>query len=114
MSNTRRYIIDERGERIGVLLDLEEYQQLTRLSPPDAELLVSLSEDELQALAHSALAPAEQDRLDDLLARNADGQLSEIDQVALDRLLHYVDQLTILKTRARYTLAHHAGTLHSS
>ncbi len=114
MANTRRYIIDEQGERIGVLLDLEEYQQLTRLSPPDAELLVGLSEAELQALAYSALAPAEQDRLDDLLARNADGQLSEADQVALDHLLHYVDQLSILKTRARYTLAHQAGTLSSS
>jgi hypothetical protein len=114
MANTRRYIIDEQGERIGVLLDLEEYQQLTRLSSPDAELLVGLSEDELQALAHSALAPAEQDRLDDLLARNADGQLSEADQAALDHLLHYVDQLTILKTRARYTLAHQAGTLYST
>jgi len=112
MSTTRRYIIDEQGERIGVLLDLEEYQQLTRLSPSDADLLVGLSEDELQALAHSALAPAEQDRLDDLLARNADGQLSETEQGALDHLLHYVDQLSILKTRARYTLAHHAGTLH--
>jgi hypothetical protein len=114
MANTRRYIIDERGERIGVLLDLEEYQQLTRLTPPDAELLVGLSETELQALAYSALAPAEQDRLNDLLARNADGQLSEADQVALDRLLHYVDQLSILKTRARYTLAHQADTLSSS
>ena len=114
MSNTRRYIIDEQGERIGVLLDLEEYQQLTRLSPPDAELLVGLSEGELQALAHSALAPAEQDQLDDLLARNAGGQLSETEQVALDHLLHYVDQLSILKIRARYTLAHQAGTLHST
>jgi hypothetical protein len=112
--STRRYIIDEQGARIGVLLDLEEYQQLTRLSPPDAELLVGLSEDELQALAYSALAPAEQGRLDNLLARNADGQLSETEQVALDHLLHYVDQLSILKTRARYTLARHAGTLSST
>lgn len=114
MSHTRRYIIDEPGERIGVLLDLEEYQQLTRLTPPDTEFLVGLSEAELQALAYSALAPVEQDRLDDLLARNADGQLPEADQVALDHLLHHVDHLTILKTRARYTLAHHAGTLSSS
>jgi hypothetical protein len=112
--STRRYIIDEQGERIGVLLDLEEYQQLTRLTPPDADLLVGLSEAELQALAHSALAPAEQERLDDLLARNADGQLSEAEQVELDRLLHHIDQLTILKTRARYTLAHQAGTPSSS
>ena len=114
MANTRRYIIDEQGERIGVLLDLEEYQQLTRLTTPDAELLVGLSEDELQALAYSALAPAEQDRLDDLLARNADGQIPEVDQVALDHLLHNIYQLSILKTRARYTLAHQVGTLSSS
>jgi hypothetical protein len=112
--STRRYIIDEQGERIGVLLDLEEYQQLTRLTPPDTDLLGGLSEAELQALAHSALAPVEQERLNDLLARNADGQLSEADQATLDHLLHYVDQLTVLKTRARYTLAHHASTLPSS
>jgi hypothetical protein len=114
MSNTLRYITDEQGERIGVVLDLEVYQQLTRLSSPDSEILIGLSEAELQALAHSALAPVEQARLDDLLAQNADGQLPEAEQVELDRLLHHVDQLTLLKTRARYTLAHHAGTLYSS
>ena len=114
MSSTLRYITDEQGERIGVVLDLEAYQQLTRLSSPDSDLLMGLSEAELQALAHSALAPTEQARLDDLLARNADGQLPEAEQAELDRLLHHVDQLTLLKTRARYTLAHHAGTLYSS
>ena len=56
MSSTRRYITDEQGERIGVLLDLDEYQQLTSL-PPDSEILVGLSEAELQALARSAPAP---------------------------------------------------------
>ena len=75
-----------------MLLNLEEYQQLTRLTSPDTDLPVSLSEAELQALTHSALAPAEQERLDDFLTRNADGQLSEADQTALDHLLHYVDQ----------------------
>ena len=114
MSNTLRYITDAQGKRIGVLLDLEAYQQLTRLSPPDSEILSGLSEAELQALAHSALALAEQARLDDLLARHADGQLPEAEQIELDRLLHHVDQLSLLKTRARYTLARHAGTLSSS
>jgi hypothetical protein len=114
MSNPRRYITNEQGERVGVLLDLEEYHQLTRLSAPDPELLVGLSEAELQALAQSALAPIEQSRLDDLLARNADAQLSETDQAELDRLLNHVDHLTILKTRARYTLAHHTGVLKTS
>ena len=111
MSSTRRYVTNEQGERVGVLLDLEEYQQLARLSPPDPELLIGLSEAELQALAHSTPAPAEQFRLGDLLAQHAGAPLPEADQAELERLLQYIDQLTILKTRARYTLAHHAGVL---
>ncbi|MBI3329978.1 MAG: hypothetical protein HYZ81_25125 [Nitrospinae bacterium] len=114
MTSSRRYITNEQGDRVGVLLDLEEYQRLTRLTTPDPEILVGLSEAELQALAQSALAPAEQSRLDDLLSRNADSQLSEKDRTELDRLLEHVDQLTILKTRARYTLAHHVGALQTS
>jgi hypothetical protein len=57
----------------------------------DLELLVGLSYDELEALADSVLAPSAQHRLDDLLER--------------------VDQLTILKTRARYTLRQQAGAI---
>jgi len=74
----------------------------------NSELLVGLSYPELEALADSVLAPAHQSRLDELLARNATHQLSSADQVELDRLLAQVDQLTILKTRARYTLAQNA------
>ena len=114
MARSRRYITNEQGERIGVLLDLDEYQQLTRISQADPELLTGLSAAEIQALAQSALAPAEQSRLADLLARNVDTTLSEAEQAELDRLLHHVDQLTILKTRARYTLAHQSGGLHTS
>ena len=118
MSSSRRYITNEQGERIGVLLDLDEYQRMTRqLLRPDAsdpEILIGLSEAELQALAHSILAPAEQSRLDDLLTRNTEAQLSETEQTELDRLLNDIDQLTILKTRARYTLAHQTGVLQTS
>ena len=53
MSSTRQYITEKQGERIGVLLDLDEYQQLTSLSPPDVEILGGLSEAELQALAQA-------------------------------------------------------------
>ena len=70
----------------------------------DAECLIDLSQSELQALANSMLAPANQSRLDELLARNAETQLSAHEQAELDRLLDQVDHLTILKTRARYTL----------
>lgn len=72
----------------------------------DPEFLVGLSDEELEALAESQLALSAQARLDDLLARNAESQLSSAEQAELDRLLQRVDQLTILKTRARYTLQH--------
>jgi hypothetical protein len=75
----------------------------------DSEILVGLSEDELHALADSMLAPSAQADLDDLLDRNAAGQLTTDEQAELDRLLARVDQLTILKTRARYTLKQQAG-----
>lgn len=75
----------------------------------ESELLVGLTDDELEALADSLLAPSAQARLDELLARNAVNELSEKDQVELDRLLARVDQLTILKTRATYTLRQQAG-----
>ena len=75
----------------------------------DSEILVGLSQEELEALADSMLAPSAQSRLDDLLERNAQGQLGANDQVELDRLVARVDQLTILKTRAKFTLHQRAG-----
>ena len=75
----------------------------------DSEILVGLTQEELEALADSLLAPSAQLRLDNLLERNAEGRLSTDEQVELDRLLARVDQLTILKTRAQFTLAQNAG-----
>jgi hypothetical protein len=70
----------------------------------DAEILVGLSDGELEALAESVLAPSAQGRLDDLLARNRENRLLPDEVSELDRLLARLDQLTVLKTRARYTL----------
>ena len=75
----------------------------------DSELLVGLSQEELEALADSMLVPSAQSRMNDLLERNAQAQLGYDEQQELDRLLARVDQLTILKTRARYTLRQQAG-----
>ncbi len=72
----------------------------------DPELLVGLSEDELEALAESQLTHSAQARLDDLLGRNVESQLTAKELAELDCLLGRIDQLTILKTRARYTLQH--------
>ena len=70
----------------------------------DSELLIGLSDGELEALAESALAPAAQARLDELLARNSERQLAGHEPVELERLLDQVDQLTTVKARAKYTL----------
>ena len=106
MSEPLQYIINAQGERIGVLLDGEEYRRFAPPSSPDTELLIGLSTAELHALAQSALAPVDQARLDDLLARNTETQLPPHEITQLDQLLEQVDQLNILKTRARYTLTH--------
>lgn len=71
---------------------------------PDVDLLKSLCGEELEALAICTLAPVSQDRLDELLAKNSENELDDADQEELECLLARVDQLTIVKTRARYTL----------
>jgi hypothetical protein len=83
---------------------LETNYQLRNPLEKDSECLIGLSRDELEALAESILSVSKQAQLDDLLARNSEAQLSPQETVSLERLLAQVDQLMILKTRARYTL----------
>ena len=106
MSEQVQYITDEKGQQIGVVLNLQQYQQLRTQSvaSADTELLLGVSDDELRALADSMLAPSAQKRLEQLLESNASSQISEEGSAELDRLLADIDYLTILKTRARYTL----------
>lgn len=103
MTKTLQYVTDEQGQPVGVLLDIEEYHRLTSQSTPDPDLLVGLSKAELQALAESELAPSAQVRLNNLLTRSKNGPLSSSESAELDRLLEQIDQLTVLKTRAKYT-----------
>jgi queuine/archaeosine tRNA-ribosyltransferase len=72
----------------------------------DSDMLTGLSVGELEALADGLLAPARHARLDELLAKNGAGVMSVEERQELDRLLELADQLTLLKTRARYTLTH--------
>jgi molybdenum cofactor biosynthesis enzyme MoaA len=104
MSESVRYITNDRGDRVGVLLEMEAYQKLTNPLNLDAECLGGLDLDELKALAQSQLATVSQTRLTELLARNTESQLTTDEVAELDYLIAQVDQLTILKTRARYTL----------
>ena len=99
-----QYITNDAGERVGVVLDLDTHQQLTA-GNNDPELLTGLSYDELVVLAESSLSLENQDDLDDLLARNAEGQLSTAELGQLDQLLSRIDHLNILKARSSYTLS---------
>ncbi|MFH7244194.1 MAG: hypothetical protein ACHWZW_15255 [Spirulina sp.] len=56
------------------------------------------------ALAETALSLSTQNQLHDLLNCNAEGELPADDVATLDQLLARVDDLNILKARARYTL----------
>ncbi len=98
-----QYVTNERGDRVGVLLNLETYQQLV-IYPNDDKILVSLSQGELEALAEIKLGISEQTQLDELLEKNAEGLLDESEMVRLDNLIKKIDQLNLLKARARYTL----------
>ncbi|NEQ63587.1 MAG: hypothetical protein F6K53_42295 [Moorea sp. SIO4A1] len=102
MTSLLQYVTNEQGERVGVLLDWNTYSRLANPLGLDEECLVGLSVDELKALATCKLAVADQTRLDDLVARNVESLLCTDEVAELDDLLGKADQLTILKTRARY------------
>ena len=85
------------------LLPRQKQQQFLD-SLEDEDLLTNVSPAELQALASLSIAPDEQAKLSDLLARNTEDQLSTEELEKLDRLLDQLDQLNILKARAQYTL----------
>jgi hypothetical protein len=70
----------------------------------EQELLTGVSLDELEALAAGVLIPAKQARLDALMDGAKRNQLTSDEVAELDDLLNKVDQLNLLKARARYTI----------
>ncbi len=96
-----RYLVKDNGERVGVVLSWKDYQELC---PRDPELLVGLSDAELEILAESMLTLHLQERLNHLLHLNREDNSSAKEQQELDPLLERVDQMNVLKARAMYTL----------
>ena len=103
-----QYIVEESGQRTGVVLGWEDYQAfqvaLRTAFSPDPDLLVGISEPELQVLAEGILSPRYQERLNELLQRNREGALSDDEEQELDLLLEHIDHMDTLKARAIYTL----------
>ncbi len=75
------------------------------------QLLQSVSIDELEALASGQLVSTSQQRIDALLSGAKESRLSADEEAELDDLLHKIDQLNLLKARARFTIDHF-GTMH--
>ena len=98
------YLTRPDGQRTGVVLRWEDYQTLHAYMPTDPDVLMNLSEPELQALAEGMLSSPYQQRLGELLRRNRAGTISSAEDVELDRLLEHVDHMNVLKARAQYTL----------
>lgn len=99
-----QYISNEQGKQVGVLLGMADYHRLTATKATDPELLAGLSKEELDALSNSKLMTEAQSQLSELLAQQKEMVLSSAEEAQLDQLLLQIDHLTILKTRARYTL----------
>lgn len=104
MTSTIQYITNENGDRIGVMLDIAAYERLTHPLADDPECLLNVSTLELDAFANIELALNSQQQLNALLNKNNQEQLSPPESDVLDQLLEQVDQLTLLKARAKYTL----------
>ena len=68
------------------------------------EISLMVSTEGLTALADMALAPKNQSKLDDLLARNAEGGLAAEESQELDLLLKKIDELNLVKARAAVVL----------
>ncbi|HSH01304.1 MAG TPA: hypothetical protein VLL52_02215 [Anaerolineae bacterium] len=100
-----QYITNEDGKQVGVLLDINTYKQLMD-AQVDADLLVGLNREELLALAETQLTTIKQELLSTLLEKNKLGSILEEELEELDHLLAHIDQLNILKARAKYTLGY--------
>jgi hypothetical protein len=74
------------------------------MSDANDELLTGLSIEELQILAEGIVSPQKQSQLEDWLERNTTHSLTPEEAASLDRLLAQIDQLNILKARAKLTL----------
>jgi hypothetical protein len=68
------------------------------------EVSLFVSTEGLQALADMSLATKEQARLEQLLAKNAEGLLSQESVEELDTLLRKIDELNVIKSRAAVAL----------
>ncbi len=99
-----RFLTNEQGRAVEVVLDVSTYEQLLRSQSPDPKLLRDLSQEQLEALAKSTLTTTEENTLHGLVEKKKSGTLTPEEEAQLSALLGQVDQLALVKARALYTL----------
>lgn len=66
--------------------------------------LEALDDDALRAVVHETASESEQDEIEELLDKNREGTLAEVDRARMDALLDAVDRRTLRKARAAVLL----------
>ena len=103
----RQLPLEDQVEVAGELLRNLRFALRSKPTESREELvpLSNMSRQELRVLAEAVVAPDRQQQLEALLDENRYGELSSEEQETLDELLTGVDQVALLKARARYTMS---------
>lgn len=99
-----RYITNQEGKAVEVILDIASYHALLKAQSQDTNLLRDMSLEELEALAKGKLGVEHQTQLNLLIQREKEGLLNSEEIKHLDDMLEQLDRLNLLKARALYTL----------
>lgn len=108
LGTVRQWPLEDQVGMVEELLRGFRFALKGKQAEPKVEDLIplpGLNAQELRALAEAVVAPDRQQRLKASLERNRRGDLSPQEQGELDNLLAEVDQVALLKARARYTMA---------
>jgi pyruvate-formate lyase-activating enzyme len=102
----RQLPLEDQVEMAGELLRNLRFALRSKPTESRGELapLFNMNLQELRALAEAIMVPDRQQQLVALLDKNRRGELSPEEQESLDELLAEVDQVALLKARARYTM----------
>jgi hypothetical protein len=107
LNAARQLPLEDQVEMAGELLRNQRFALRSKPTGRGEELipLSNMSLQELQVLAEAVVAPDRQQQLKALLDKNRRGKLSPEEQAILDEMLAEVDQVALLKARARYTMS---------
>jgi hypothetical protein len=98
-----RFVTTAQGT-VEVIMDEQTYEALVSSNSPDPLLLRDLTLEQLKALAEGKLTTDTQAQLNGLIQKEKTGKATAEESAILDKLLHQLDQLDMLKAKAFYTL----------